>query len=127
MTDEHAVRRRWRFYRTAAGAMPVRDFLTHHSLVLADRDEILAAMKDVQTNGLRVARHVRGELYEVRASGARSTYRLLFAVEGAKGQVLLGISVFTKTTQKTPAAEITTAERRLEDWRRRARPSITHI
>jgi phage-related protein len=96
------VGRRWRFFRTATGATPVRDFLTGSALPAGDRDEILAAMKDVQINGLVVARHLRGEIYEVRANGARAAYRVLFAVEGAKGQVLLAVSAFTKKTQKTP-------------------------
>jgi phage-related protein len=112
-------RRRWRFYRTVGGATPVRDFLTSSALPGGDRDEILAAMKDVQINGLTVARHLRGEIYEVRASGARAAYRVLFATEGAKSQVLLAVSAFTKTTQKTPPTEIRLAERRLADWRRR--------
>jgi NAD(P)-dependent dehydrogenase (short-subunit alcohol dehydrogenase family) len=90
------VGRRWRFFRTATGATPVRDFLTGSALPAGDRDEILAAMKDVQINGLVVARHLRGEIYEVRANGARAAYRVLFAVEGAKGQVLLAVSAFTK-------------------------------
>jgi phage-related protein len=78
-------------------------------------------MKDVQINGLTVVRHLRGEIYEVRATGARAAYRVLFATEGAKSQVLLAVSAFTKTTQKTPLREIRLAERRLADWRRRGR------
>src|ERR671911_2343792 len=46
---------------------------------------------------------------------------VLFATEGAKSQVLLAVSAFTKKTQKTPVAEIRLAERRLADWRRRGR------
>lgn len=121
MVDRPAVRRRWRFYRTAAGGVPVRDFLSSSALPVADRDEILAAMKDVQVNGLPVARHVRGDIYEVRAAGARAAYRVLFATEGAKNQVLLAVSAFNKKTQKTPPGEIATAERRLADWRARGR------
>lgn len=79
------------------------------ALPAGDRDEILAAMKDVQTNGLTVARHLRGEIYEVRASGARGAYRVLFATEGAKSQVLLAVSAFAKKTQKTPPPR--------SDWR----------
>jgi phage-related protein len=115
------ARRRWRFYRTAGGGTQVREFLTSSRLPAGDRDEVLAAMKDVQINGLNVARHVRGEIFEVRASGARAAYRVLFATEGAKSQVLLAVSAFTKKTQKTPVAEIRLAERRLADWRRRGR------
>lgn len=88
---------------------------------MGDRDEILAAMKDVQVNGLVAGRHVRGDLYEVRVTGARASYRVLFATEGARSQVLLAVSAFSKKTQKTPPSEIATAERRLSDWRSRGR------
>ena len=99
----------------------MREFLTEDRVPPEDRDEILAAMKDVQLNGLGAARHLKGDLYEVRADGRRATYRVLFATEGARRQVLLGLSGFSKKTQKTPPAEITLAERRLRDWRSRAR------
>lgn len=118
---ESVVRRRWRFYRTTAGATPVRDFLTSPVLPVADRDEILAAMKDVQVNGLPAARHLHGDIYEVRATGARAAYRVLFATEGTRSQVLLAVSAFNKKTQKMPQTEIATAERRLGDWRSRGR------
>lgn len=93
----------------------------HSALPAGDRDEILAAMKDVQVTGLAAARHVRGEIYEVRATGAHAAYRVLFATEGARSQVLLAVSAFNKKTQKTPPREIATAERRLADWRSRRR------
>ncbi len=115
------VRRRWRFYTTSAGRNPVREFLVADRLPVGDRDEILAAMKDVEVNGLEVARHLRGDIYEVRADGRQATYRVLFAAEGKRSQVLLGLSGFSKKTQKTPPDEIVLAERRLRDWRARAR------
>jgi phage-related protein len=117
------VRRRWRFYTTGAGRIPVRDFLADDRLPSGDRDEILAALKDVQVNGLDVARHLRGDIYEVRAEGRQATYRVLFATEGVRSQVLLGLSGFSKKTQKIPPGEIALAERRLRDWRARARGS----
>jgi phage-related protein len=104
----------------------VRDFLAAARLPTGDRDEILAAMKDVQVNGLDAARHLQGDLYEVRADGRQATYRVLFATEGARSQVLLGLSAFSKKTQKTPPGEIALAERRLRDWRARARPRRPH-
>jgi phage-related protein len=65
------------------------------------------------------ARHLRGEIYEVRADGDRRTYRLLFAPEGRRSQVLLALEGFSKKTQKTPPEKIRLAERWLADWRRR--------
>jgi phage-related protein len=99
----------------------VREFLTATRLPSGDRDEILAAMKDVQANGIPVARHLRGDIYEVRADGRQATYRVLFATEGRRGQILLALTSFSKKTQRTPSEEIRLAERRLSDWRSRAK------
>lgn len=113
------ARRRWRDYQTAGGARPVRDFL----LSLSDEDyaDVRAAMDDVTERGLPAARHLRGDIYEVRSSGDRVAYRVLFAAEGAYGQVLLALEAFKKKTRKTPPPIIALAERRLRDWRSRAR------
>ena len=70
--------------------------------------------------GASAARHLRGEVYEVRADGDRQAYRLLFAPEGRHGQILLALEAFSKKTQKTPPAKIELAEKRLADWRKRA-------
>jgi phage-related protein len=56
----------------------------------------------------------------VRADGDRVIYRILFAREGAHGQVLLSLNAFNKKTQKTPSQQIDLAARRLRDWRSRA-------
>ncbi len=77
-------------------------------------------MKDVALHGLRVAKHLRGEIYEVRADGPGGSYRILFAGEG-RGRILLSLVAFAKKTQRTPPGEIETAERRLRDWRTRSR------
>ncbi|MCJ7437166.1 MAG: type II toxin-antitoxin system RelE/ParE family toxin [Acidimicrobiia bacterium] len=116
-----STRRRWRFYSTVAGRMPVREFLDDRLLPAPDRDEIFSAMKDVQRNGFVAARHLRGDLYEIRAEGLDASYRILFAAEGAHGQVLLGLSAFSKKTQRTPRRELDVAGRRLADWRSRGR------
>lgn len=111
------AQRRWRDYRTAAGARPVRDFLT--SLSDEDAASVLDAMAAVRVHGLRSARHLGADLYEVRADGNRQTYRILFANEGRSRQILLSLEGFSKKTQKTPPDKIRLAERRLADWRRR--------
>ena len=86
-----------------------------------DAASVIAAMKDVATEGLAAARHLRGDIYEVRADGERASYRVLFALEGQKGTVLLALEAFRKTTQKTPPRVIALAEKRLRDWRRQSR------
>jgi phage-related protein len=112
-----SVRRRWRDYRTASGRRPVADVIRQ----LSDRDAaaVNAGMADVRDRGLRAARHRDGEIWEVRADGDRVIYRVLFAREGSRGQVLLALEAFSKKTRRTPPATIALARRRLEDWRRR--------
>ena len=78
-------------------------------------------MATVRARGLSAARHLKGDIYEVRADGDRQTFRILFAAEGKTSQVLLALDGFSKKTQRTPPEKIRLAERRLADWRRRAR------
>jgi phage-related protein len=111
------TKRRWRDYRTAAGGRPIKEFIDGLSDV--DAAAVVAALKDVRETGLVLARHLRGEIYEVRADGDRQTFRILFAAEGQRGQILLALEGFSKKMQKTPPEKIQLAERRLADWRRR--------
>ncbi len=97
----------------------MRDFLA--DLSDADAAAIVAAMKEVALDGLTAARHLRGDIYEVRADGDRATYRILFAKEGLRGQILLALEALGKKSQKTPTDTIRLAERRLTDWRSRGR------
>ncbi len=77
-------------------------------------------MKHVEKEGLQAARHVRGEIYEVRAAGNKRILRILFAAEGKR--IFLALEGFAKKTQKTPPSKIRLAERRLRDWRSRPEP-----
>lgn len=107
-------RLRWRDYRSGPGRRPVKEFIAKLSDV--DVAAIVAAMKEVAMVGLGAARHVRGEIYEVRADGTDVTYRILFAQETKF--ILLAVSAFVKKSRTTPEDEIRTAETRLADWRR---------
>jgi hypothetical protein len=110
-------RRRWREYTTAAGRSPVEEFID----ALSDDDAaaVLAGMYEVRSEGLRVACHLEGDIWEVRVDGDRVIYRILFAPEGARGQILLALEGIKKKTRRTPPATIALAKRRLADWRRR--------
>lgn len=112
-------RRRWRDYRTAAGRRPVKEFID--ALSDADAAAVVAAMQEVRVVGLPAARHLRGDLWEIRAEGTRQAFRILFATEGASNQVLLALEGFSKKTQRTPPQMMRLAEQRLADWRRRGR------
>ena len=111
--------RRWRDYRTASGRRPVREFLD--SLSDNDAAEVVAAMSEVRNVGLTAARKLRGDIWEVRADGDRVIHRILFALEGRSGLILLALEGFTKKTQRTPADLLRLAEQRLADWRTRGR------
>jgi phage-related protein len=95
----------------------VHDFIA--GLPTGDRAAVVAAMREVREEGTRFARHLRRDIYEVRADGDKASYRLLFASEGAKGRVLLALVAFKKQTQRTPARVLELATRRLADWRKR--------
>jgi phage-related protein len=111
------VRRRWRDYRTASARSPVEGFID--KLSDADAAAVLVGMEGVRDRGLSAARHLDGDIWEVRVDGDRVIYRILFAEEGSRGQVLLALDGFKKKTQKTPRATIELAKKRLADWRRR--------
>lgn len=112
------AQRRWRFYETGAGRRPVRGFLDGLSAI--DAASVVEEMRAVARVGLRRARHLRGDIYEVRANGEHATFRVLFATEGRRAQILLALSAYAKTTQRTPDNTLTIAERRLADWRARS-------
>lgn len=76
-------------------------------------------MEDVRDRGLRAARHLDGDIWEARAHGDRVIYRILFATEGSRGQVLLALEGFNKKTQRAPRSIIELAKMRLVDWRAR--------
>ena len=112
------VKRRWRFYETSSGRKPAKDFI--NALADADAASIVAAMKDVQNNGKRVAKPLQDDIWEVKAHGTTETFRILFSAEGEKERVLLALEGFSKKTQKTPPETIRLAKRRLNEWRQRS-------
>lgn len=118
-------KRQWRDYHTASGTRPIKDFL----LALPDEDSaaVLEEMEYVREHGTSVARHVRQDIYEVRANYDTKAYRILFACEGRFHHVLLALNGFQKKTQQTPQAHIKLAEQRLADWRRRGKAKQARI
>lgn len=105
--------------RRRRGRKLVREQLD--SLASDHAAEITAAMAAVRREGRRAAKHLRGDIWEVKADYKGIAYRLLFAEEGDAGQVCLALELLNKKTQKTPPQTIALAERRLSDWRRRGR------
>ena len=68
---------------------------------------------------MSAARHLRGDIYEVRVDGEDRAYRILFAPEGRFNQVLLALEGFAQKSQKAPPNAIKLAEKRLSSWRGR--------
>ncbi len=78
-------------------------------------------MKEISHGGLVAAKHLRGDVYEVRADASTRSFRVLLSMEGKLSTVLLSLSAFVKKTQKTPTQELELAERRLAEWRARGK------
>ena len=114
-----------RFYRTSSGARPVREWLL--SLTKEARREIGADIGRVQWQwpvGKPLVDSFGGGLYEVRASYDRGQYRVLFYLENdalvlvhaesRRGTMVL-VHGIHKKTQKTPAAVIALARKRMKE------------
>jgi phage-related protein len=77
-------------------------------------------MQLIRESGVRGSRHLRGELYEVRAQTAGAHYRLIFCQ--VSRSVLLALLTYDKNTERTPRQVLELAQRRLSDWRARGTP-----
>ena len=123
MSSAGPRRRYWRLYRSSLDHRVIRDELL--ALPREAYAEVNAAMGDVEDVGLQASKRLRDEIREIVASDPTqgTACRLLFAVDGRKGQILLGLVFFNKKTQKTPPQYIDLAEKRLADWRSRRQRS----
>ena len=102
-----------RFYRSAAGREPVRDWLKE--VPAADRLILGSDIKDVEFAwplGLPLVRPLGRELWEVRSTLTQGRIaRVIFCV--ADGQMVL-LHGFIKKSQKTPVREIDLALKRMK-------------
>ena len=105
-----------RFYATAAGNEPVREWLLDLS-----RDDRRSVGQDVKTAqygwplGMPLIRKLGPGLWEVRSSLEDGIARVLFTVDGRMMVLLHG---FVKKSQKTSAVDLRTAKQRLADLRK---------
>jgi phage-related protein len=97
------------FYRTAAGACPVEEFLDELNAKQAQK--VLWVLKAVQ----ELPQKLEGtdDLWEVRAEFGGDAFRLLGFWDA--GRLVILTNGFAKKTQKTPAREIALAEQRKRD------------
>jgi len=106
-----------RFYRTASGREPVREWLK--GLPAQDRRILGEDIKDVEFAwplGLPLVRSLGQDLWEVRSSltGGR-TARVIFCI--TEGRMVL-LNGFIKKTQKTPSREMELALKRMRGLER---------
>jgi phage-related protein len=105
-----------RFYASSAGSEPVRDWLLGMS-----RDDRRVVGFDIKTAqygwplGMPLIRKLEPNLWEVRSHIPAGIARVLFTVHGRTMVLLHG---FVKKSQKTPAADLRTAKRRLAELRK---------
>ena len=105
-----------RFYKSASGAEPVRDFL--FTLTKDDRKLIGEDISYVQFKwpiGKPKVDHLSGPIWEVRTTLRTRIARVHFAVEKNVMILLLGV---VKKTQKADQADIDIAMDRLKDWKK---------
>lgn len=103
-----------RFYQTAGGAEPVRDWLK--DMGQTDRRAVGADIATVEHGwplGMPTCRPLGDGLWEVRSNLAgRRIARVIFCI--ADGSMVL-LHGFLKTTQKTPKADLDLARERKKD------------
>jgi phage-related protein len=105
-----------RFYCTANGREPVRDWLKNE-LSSEDRRAIGVDIKTVQFGwpiGMPVVRKIEPDLWEVRSRIQNGIARTLFTVVGTDIVLLHG---FVKKSQKIPKDDLQTTRARLKDLR----------
>lgn len=106
-----------RFFRTDAGAEPVREWLK--ALPPADRRTIGEDIKTVQFGwplGMPLVDHLAGSVWEVRTRLDNRIARTLFALDG---QTMVLLHGFIKKQQATPKTELDLARDRLRTLKRR--------
>jgi phage-related protein len=115
--SSQSVSHRWRFWENARGDRVVAEEID--DLPAEDALSVHAQMIIVRQDGLRAARHLLEDIYEVEAHGIDHSYRLVFSSEGKKGRILLAVVLLAKKSQKTPKRIIDLARSRRDEWRRR--------
>lgn len=104
-----------RFYRTAAGHEPVREWL--RSLTKEQRRAIGEAILEAQVGwpvGMPLVRKLERALWEIRASiPPNEIARVIFTMSDAPKAFLL-LHGFVKKSQKTPRHDLDTARQRLK-------------
>jgi len=100
-----------RFYVSAAGRVPVAEFLRELPTERAER--VYAALRDLDLRGLAgaevVARHIEGKLWELKFPMDRVFYVVV------TGPELVLLHAYKKQGQKAPPRELDVARKRMKE------------
>jgi phage-related protein len=112
------------FYKEPDGTSPVKDFID--SLDEKTQTRFGWSMEQLRIRNVRarypLARHVDGELWELREESNTNIYRVIYFFY--TGRRIVFLHGFQKKTQRTPPAEIALAKKRLQAFLEERR--LTH-
>jgi phage-related protein len=108
------------FYKTQSGECPVEVFLD--SLTAKQAKKVTWVLAIVETLAIVPIQYFKklvgtDDIWEVRVEFGSDTFRLLGFMD--KGNLVILTNGFAKKSQKTPSAEIDTAQQRKKDHLRR--------
>jgi phage-related protein len=112
-----------RFYKTASGRCPVREFLDSLNGRQAQKVTwVLSLIEDLGTVPAKYFKKLVNTdgIWEVRVNVGRDTFRFLVFFDGPT--VLVLASGFSKKSRKTPKKLIVLAEQRKSDYLQRRKP-----
>jgi phage-related protein len=110
------------FYTTKNGSSPIEEFLDSLPAKQAKKVTwVLQLIETLDSVPIQYFKKLDGtdDIWEVRVDFGNDAFRLLGFLDGGKMIVLT--NGFAKKTQKTPASEISLAERRKKDYQSRKR------
>ena len=112
-----------RFYKTASGRCPVREFPDSLNGRQAQKVTwVLSLIEDLDTVPAKYFKKLvnADDIWEARVNVGRDTFRFLGFFDGPT--VLVLASAFSKESQKTPKKLIALAEKRKRDYFQRGKP-----
>jgi phage-related protein len=110
------------FYRSAAGACPVEDFVEGLGPKQAKKIAwVLKLVKELSIVPLQYLKKLEGagDIWEIRADFGGDAFRFLGFWDS--GRLIILTNAFAKKTQRTPPREIALAEQRKRDYLNRKR------
>ena len=106
---------RVRFYKTAFGRTPAREFIA--SLSQEDKDRIFICLRTIEQCGFDAGgmefRLIDGKLWEIKIRGTDRAYRLFYV--SLRQETMVVLHGYKKQSQKAPIKEIQLAKQRMRE------------